>query len=388
MTTERNAALIIATTEYAPFRGGLASYSEALLAGFLALGRPALVLAPEYDRNKASTIPDVVRVPLLPVHRPLARRFQLARALWKAVRARHRPVVLATTYLYAQVAAVLSVLMPGRFQLAATLCGPELIGHPWWSPREWWRRVVVRLLAARCRTVICISQYSRELALRSGIPSSKIRVIPVGVDTEFYRPAEDPEVWKSSIVGNGEGPLVLTVARLERRKGHDTALETIALLRERYPRIRYVIVGVGDEEPRLRSLARQYHIEDLVVFCGRLSRDDVRRAYTAADIFLLLTRQEGRSVEAQGLVLIEAGLCGAPVVVGRHGGAAEVIEDGVTGLVVAPRDPKAAAQAVTHLLESDALRHRIIEQAQVQWPSQYGIGQMVDLTVAALREDQ
>ena len=384
--------VVVATTEFAPFRGGLASYSELLARGLAAQGVEVLVLAPRYrdGPNPDAIGPSPVqRFALKPAGSFLSRRWILARALWRATRPRaagERPVVIATTYLFAQVAALLTLWSPRRFRLIVTVCGPELIGFGPWSPREWWRRGVLRLLGRRAHGIICISQYTKALAVQAGVPSGRCHVVFVGVSPEaFYR--DDGTSWRRRVLGRAEGPLLLTVGRLERRKGHDTALRAVATLRQEFSGLRYVIIGVGPEEGRLRDLARELHLEELVVWYGRADQAELRQAYSAADLFFFPTRQEGRNVEAQGIVIIEAGLCGAAVAVGRHGGATEIVEHERTGLLFDPEDAAAAAAAVRRLLLDPALRQTLGRSAATEWRSRFGVDTMVADTIKVITSD-
>jgi len=293
---------------------------------------------------------------------------------------RKRPVVIVTTYLFAQVAALLALMFPRRFRLIVTVCGPELIGFGRWSPRDWWRRAVMRLLGSRADGIICISEYTRGLALQAGLPPAKCHVVFVGVNLETFRRGGG-SAWRRRMLGGVGGPLLLTVGRLERRKGHDVALRAVAMLQEEFPELRYVIIGVGPEEARLRDLARELRIEELVLWHGRADQAELRQAYSAADVFLFPTRQDGRSVEAQGLVIIEAGLCGAAVAVGRHGGAVEIVTHERTGLLFDPEDAAAAAAAVQRLLRDPVLRRRLAENAEMEWRSRFGVRTMVAETI-------
>jgi len=292
-------------------------------------------------------------------------------------------VVIATTYLFAQVAALLALAFPRRFRLIVTVCGPELIGFGRWSPRNWWRRAIMQILSRYAHGIICISEYTRGLAIRAGLPSRKCHVVFVGVSLEMFRRA-DGSAWRQRALGRAVGPLLLTVGRLETRKGHDVALRAIAMLCEEFPGLRYVIIGVGPEEGRLRDLARRLGIEEHVIWYGRADQADLQQAYSSADVFLLPTRKDGRSVEAQGLVIIEAGLCGAAVAVGRHGGAVEIVTHERTGLLFDPLDAAAAAAAVRRLLRDPTLRRKLAGAAATEWQSRFGVDTMVTETLRVL----
>lgn len=378
--------VVVATTEYAPFRGGLATYSEVLARGLRSKGIDVEVLAPKYPEQPVDTGVRVTRVGVYELKSWYGRRAALAKALYRATAGGDQPIVLATTYLYAQVAAILGLLFPLRFRLVVTVCGPELIGFGRWSPRDWWRKWILWMLGRRAHGIICISKYSLGLATAAGLPPSKCPVVYVGVDDRAFRRVDGAE-WRRKILGGAEGRILLTVGRLERRKGHDTALRAVAQLRESFPEIRYVIVGVGPEENRLRTLAASLGIEQHVVWHGRAAPDELCEAYSGSDVFLFPTRQEGRSIEAQGLVIIEAGLCEGAVVVGAHGGAVEIVTHEKTGLLFDPSDPSAAAGAVKRLLQDPAWSRDLGRSAAAEWRVRFSIENMVDQTIKVFAGD-
>jgi phosphatidylinositol alpha-1,6-mannosyltransferase len=247
--------------------------------------------------------------------------------------------------------------------------------------------LVLALLKRSSHRIICISEFSRRLALDAGLPADRLRVVYVGVDVDYFRAVPDASDWRERVLSGSPGPLLLTTGRLERRKGHDTALHAVDLLRRKYPHLRYLIIGVGEEEERLRAIVDRRNLGSHVLFQGRVSRDELRRAYSAADVFVFPTRQEGNAVEAQGLVVIEAGLCGLPVVVGRHGGIVEIVSDERTGLVVDPHDPQGVADAADRVLTDPVLRDRLVKSAREEWSQRFSLDTMVRQTELVLQDD-
>ena len=132
----------------------------------------------------------------------------------------------------------------------------------------------------------------------------------------------------------------MSISRLVPRKGFDVAIRAVAQLRARRPDLVLAIAGGGRDERRLRRLAAE--LDAPVRFLGRVPNDDLPALYGCADVFTMAcrTRWGGLEQEGFGIVFVEAAACGVPQVAGESGGAAEAVEDGVTGLVVAPpEDP-------------------------------------------------
>jgi glycosyltransferase involved in cell wall biosynthesis len=135
-------------------------------------------------------------------------------------------------------------------------------------------------------------------------------------------------------------------------KGIDFALRAIAIVRARYPDIRYRIVGDGVLRPRLEQLTAELEIQGNVEFLGRLSDSQVNDTFRQADIFLLPSRKEGF-----GIVFLEAWKYGLPVICGNMDASSEVVTDAVDGLTVDPCSADAIASAIETLL-GDAQRRR------------------------------
>ena len=183
---------------------------------------------------------------------------------------------------------------------------------------------------------------------------------PVVVHLPIPPQPDPPPEARAMVAGlRGEGPLLLTVARLEPRKGIDAVIRALPSLAAEHPGLRYAIAGEGEDRARLASLAREVGVAERVRFLGRV--DDATKAalYAGADLFAMPTRREGASVEGYGLVYLEAGWYGLPSLAGRDGGSAEAVQDGETGLVRNGADPAAVAEALGRLLGDEALRRRL-----------------------------
>jgi glycosyltransferase involved in cell wall biosynthesis len=138
-------------------------------------------------------------------------------------------------------------------------------------------------------------------------------------------------------------PIVGVVGRLELEKGHPTLLEAWPLVLERCPGAYLLIVGEGSRQDALREIAHQHGVERHVIFTGR--RDDIPAVTAALDVAVLPSYRE-----AQGLTVLEAMAMSRPVVASNVGGIPEMIEDGVSGLLVPPQDAPALAAAILRLL--------------------------------------
>ncbi|MDR7420328.1 MAG: glycosyltransferase [Armatimonadota bacterium] len=255
----------------------------------------------------------------------------------------------------------------GRF--AAVLAGvPVRVftahGWPfagWWHPVLRWAVVRAERLAARASTaIICVSEHDRRLALQMGIgPASKLRVIHNGVDPRRYVAAgvgRDPGSPSPSAVGPGivrggeagRPCRVVSVGRLTHQKDPLTLLHAWRLVDGPH---RLAIVGEGPIRGMLEAEIERSGLVGRVELLG--ARDDVPRLLGEFDVFALASRWEGLP-----LAIIEAMMCGLPVVATRVGGIPEVVHDGETGILVPAGDPAALARAIQRFVDDPALRHR------------------------------
>lgn len=209
--------------------------------------------------------------------------------------------------------------------------------------------------------ILAVSRYTAGLARDLGVDPGRIHVIPNGVDAHrFDLPDADARAEafrrRHDLVGR---PCFATVARLMPHKGIDTGIRALPALRREIPDATYVVVGDGPDTGRLRELARRLRVSEAVRFLGRVDDAEVIDALRACDAFALLSRESRPDVEGFGLVLLEAGACGRPVLGARSGGIPDAVADGESGLLIPPDDPAATAQALRRLLGDPALALRL-----------------------------
>lgn len=228
-----------------------------------------------------------------------------------------------------------------RVPLAVAAHGIEV-----WSPLPRVRRAVLR----RARQVWSVSRATDEqLVVQQQVHPDRIRRLVVPVADRFLQAPER----KRSLTAP---PIVLTVARLTRRnayKGVDKLLAAWPDVVNAEPQARLVVVGDGDNRAALESsLASSTRVS--VDFIGLVDDDVLAKRYESASVFALPGRQRLHPAlpegEGFGLVFLEAGAFGLPVVAGDAGGARDAVVHGRTGLLVDPEDPKAVASAVLELL--------------------------------------
>jgi phosphatidylinositol alpha-1,6-mannosyltransferase len=185
--------------------------------------------------------------------------------------------------------------------------------------------------------------------------------------------------------GGAGGATVLTVARLGpdmEAKGVKTLVEAMPALVRLVPEARLRIVGDGPRRAELAELARQLGVGDRVELAGRVSDEELERAYASAAVFALPSRQEGF-----GIVYLEAWRHSLPVVAGDADAGAEVVEPGVTGLLVPPGDARALAEALADLLRDPERRRRMGEAGRAAVAQRWTHRRFRDQLEAVLRDE-
>jgi glycosyltransferase involved in cell wall biosynthesis len=211
----------------------------------------------------------------------------------------------------------------------------------------------LRALARGVDRYLAVSrEIASELVERLGWPAAKIEVVYNAVDLARVD-VDAPPGLREELGGDGQGPLILTPARLDAQKGHRTLFEAIPQV----PDATFVLAGEGPERESLEALATQLGICERVRFLGR--REDVPQLLAACDVFALPSLYEGSS-----LAVLEAMAARIPIVSSAIGGTEELIEDGRSGLLVAPGDPEALAAALRRVIDDPGLRESLATHAR------------------------
>ena len=184
-------------------------------------------------------------------------------------------------------------------------------------------------------------------------------IVPPGVDTNRFVPLSPDQrrEARSKFGFADDEEIVLGISRLVPRKGFDTVIRAVAQLAPHRPRLRLVIASTGRDEDRLKKLASE--LSAPVTFLGRVPHDDLPALYGCADVFSMMCRNRwgGLEQEGFGIVFVEAAACGVPQIAGDSGGAAEAVEDGVTGFVMDdPTDASGLAARLVRILDNPELR--------------------------------
>lgn len=231
----------------------------------------------------------------------------------------------------------------------------------------------IRQSLQACQHIVSVSTYTAQLVERHGFCStvihSGIKAIPL----------------KSSITPDNQQPILLTIARLEARKGIDRVIEALPHLSKQWPNMTYVVAGSGSDLHRLQALAKQLGVTSRVRFLGRVDEANKALLLAQADLFVMPVRHDTQqhSVEGFGISLIEAQMAKCPVLTGQSGGVSDVIQHGITGYTCDGNSPEAVCQQIMSILQqpeaAKACAQRAYNQAQARFTHEVMIQQYLAL---------
>ena len=215
-----------------------------------------------------------------------------------------------------------------------------------------------------------------DLVRRPGlrVPARKITVMRHTLARGEVPIAAEPvaEVRRRFLLDEGASVIAM-IASFVPVKSHEDLVRAMRQVADAVPDIRCLLIGEGPSRPQMQALTQSLGLERHVVFTGALDESLKWAALQLSRVIVLPSLSEGRSV-----VLLEAMVCGTPVVVTNVAGNAEMVDDGVTGLLVPPRDPEALATAILRLLSDRALTERMGRSARQRFDQASSPGAMVD----------
>jgi phosphatidyl-myo-inositol dimannoside synthase len=225
---------------------------------------------------------------------------------------------------------------------------------------------MTRRVMSRATAAIGTSFNTRRCLLEDwNYPQGKIHVIQPGMDASRFQVLPMDSDTRLSLGWAGR-TVVLTVGRLQARKGHDRLIRALHRVRQAVPNVLYAIVGTGQEEAALKALVLKENLGDVVQFLGGVSDSVMTQCYQQCDLFCLPNRTIVGDIEGFGMVLLEAQACGKPVLAGDSGGTAETMDIPHTGRVVNCDSHELLAEALVDLL-SDPVRLQAMGTAARTW---------------------
>ena len=248
------------------------------------------------------------------------------------------------------------ILFPNRrFCLVSYALGDDVLR----PQRNWLTSRVFRRTLRSIDMFVAISNYTKGRLIEAGASPSRIVLIPPPIDQERFQRQGDPSNIKRKLPAYDL--MLLTVCKPSEKKNIDQIIKLMPRLLGQFPGLLYVVAGDGPDLSRLRSLAYKENVQERVAFLGYVPSDELVDLYAAADVFVMVTKEdlEGSGVEGFGIVFLEAGSQGVPVIGPSRGGSVDAIIDEVTGYLVDPNAPEDIWRRLTELLGDADLRYRM-----------------------------
>ncbi|MAO66103.1 MAG: hypothetical protein CL666_14000 [Balneola sp.] len=225
---------------------------------------------------------------------------------------------------------------------------------------------LMRFVMAKTDLVITVSNFTKHIIQKYTTVSEKnVVTVPNGIDLNPVKPVEQNAA-RQELGIKSDWPVLLTVSRLDARKGHAKVLKLLPKLKERYSNLLYLIVGNGPEREELERLSDSLGLTDNdVKFAGFVADEELPFYYSACDIFVMLNEMKSEEdFEGFGFVFAEAGAYGKPSIGGNNAGPKEVIDHQKTGFLVNPDSEREVFDSIQKLLDNEEERARMGKTAR------------------------
>ena len=356
--------ILLITTEFPPVTGGIGTYCYQLATAAAKRGHEVTVFAPDFgvppeDLGDGKTAFSVVRyrgaaytVRDFAVHLAQVLR-QLGAGDYDLVHAADWPSALMMR----------NVNRFRRMPYVVTVHGTDVLLMP--HSRQ------IKLLGSKIfempQRIMTNSEFTKSLLLENfpAVDPARVNVTLLGVGPEWFDEVVDAPRTLERLGIDQNRFCILTVARLDERKGHRLVLRALRdLPAEMTEKLTYVVVGKGDAAytQQLHELAAENPVP--TVFAGAVTNNELRALYASADVFCMPGEPHPRRVEGFGLVYLEAAAQGVPAIASRIGAIPEVVIDGRTGIVIPPADFEALKSGIVHVFENRDLLRTLGENAR------------------------
>lgn len=363
--------VLMVAADFPPQLGGVATYSLALARTLHDAGIDLAVVTSVPGAGTSGDGPPVSRVAMGMNRKYLKILPLLAGTFARCLRRRPDLLVLMKCNHEGVAGAVCSRLFGIPYVVAAY--GSEVLSF---RRNALFGRFMARLFRNATR-VLVDSEYAKGLVADCGVSPGQITVVHPGLE-----PVEDAVPTGGEAFRRQHGlqgkRLLLTVSRLVERKGHDKVVEALAMLRDDYPDVVWVVVGDGPHRRTIEDLAARHGVSDRILMLGRRPAGQVDLLYRISECFVMPSRQQGIDVEGFGIAFVEAALRRLPSIAGRHGGVPEAVGDEESGLLVDPYDARDVARGIRGLLDDPALARKLGEQGRERAMRKFGRDRQLD----------
>ena len=224
---------------------------------------------------------------------------------------------------------------------------------------------------ANCQKIAANSAYTKDLMIASlKINQDKIKIIHPGIDIyEDFISNVDRQNVKQII--KDSSPIITTLARVEKRKGHKFVINAIMELKSKFPNMLYLVAGKGPYLDEIKKYVSMLHLEKYVVFLGWITEPEKSLVLQSSDIFIMTPTTIGESVEGFGMVFIDAAFHGIASIGTLSGGISDAIINNQTGLLCEDGNQKNITKNIDLLLSNKKLRDELGRNGKIRARNQY-----------------
>lgn len=348
--------ILMLTFEFPPIIGGIGRYASQLALAAKEIGHDITVIAPQpgagLSESDKETYPFKVIRYRIAAH-SVKKYLSLLWRTWHLAVSSKYDIIHAIDWPHILALGLLNKFKDMSF--VATIFGTEI---PWVLESKQVKHRLIKSLFETPQHIFAISEFTKSCLLecRPKIPPENVTVTLLGVHpTLFDAPHDGPDIREIYSIPD-EHKIILTVSRLDERKGHKTVLRALPKLPvEVRQKVTYLIVGSGvsdSYEAELRQLADESGIR--VIFAGKVSDECLKSHYSGSTVFCMPGELHSNTIEGFGLVYLEAAAHGVPSIASRIGGVPEAVLHEKTGLIIESKDELGLAQALTRLLTDES----------------------------------
>ena len=376
---------LLLTVEYPPQKGGIATYIQNEVAEMRKAGEEVWVAAEplgeddvETKENKSD--PHLRRVPFF-FRFIFPRWLRLAWYLFRDLkRGSYDYLIVHHVLPMGQVAWLIKKLR--KIPYVVHVHGLDVSLAKQKRIKRWWARKVL----GGAHLVVANSDFARKQT--EGFPVRRVVVAYPCPNTNLIgAKVTDDQLYgirNRLVLGNRK--VLLSVARLVKRKGLQTIAEALPEVLKADPGIVWCVIGLGDYAGDLSKIINKYDLHYATRFVGKVADEDLAAWYTLCDVFAMPSIQIGPDVEGWGIVYLEAGLFAKPVIAGKVGGCPEAVIDGKTGLLVDGEKTEAVRDAILKLMKDEGLRKQLGEAAKKRTEKEFTWEAQVKKVLDALKK--
>ena len=342
--------IIITTQCFAPKIGGIEALMTGLAESMSSIRKDALVLADgkanlEEDKNKRYSI----------------RRFEG----WKPMRRRRKAQYIEKICKEKNIEAIFADSWKSIEHLNKEDKKILVLAHGTEIPKQYWTLMIDTFRFKRNRIIksyknvhkiIANSHYTRDLMLASlKIDIKKIEIIHPGIDVYHQFISEEEHEYVKKIIYK-KNPVITTLARVEKRKGHKFIINAINELKDQFPNLIYLIAGKGPYLNHIKSYVENLNLQEYILFLGWITEPEKSLILKNSDIFAMTPITSGESVEGFGMAFIDAAFHGIAAIGSDDGGIKDAIIDGKTGILCESNNQSDISSKLKMLIKDKKLR--------------------------------